>query len=978
MLLAALIACAPAPGGASAFRIETLDQTIGGPKSLARPGDFMMENEHIRVAVLDARASMGPSPFGGTIVDVDLVRPDPKWAGGFGNDQFAELFPTVSMNITGADVAGEVSIVADGSDGGPAIVRVDASGEPLFSLLSALWVLVDQPSMRITTDYVLYPDARALQIRTTLSFTDAAVPFVEGTVLPGSDDTLPLLDQAITTGAAFGDFFLQGGSVDVFAPNIGFDEDGAVFEAGEAGANTFQDPFVFDFVAGVADRVSYGLAPDSGRLFVPLFTSSQTAAFGAGVEGDGSDGRFPAASAFTYVRWLAVGRGDVGSVVDAVLETRGDPRGEVRGHVVEEGTGVSLSGMSVLVFEPGEAAPWSQWRSDVGEDTQRDGSFGGWLPPGDWELQTHRQGRPDGPRVPVTVTADGRVDLVLAAPRAGQVVVDVVDEQNRPVPAKVTFIGEGALRPAFGDSYVPGGHSEVAFAPYGRAEVVLAPGEYVAIASRGLEYELGESAPFTVTDTGVNRLRLQVWRSVDTTGFVSADFHVHAINSFDSGTRLSDRVATMVCEGVEFFTSSDHDFLTDYGPVVEDLGLEEWVRTAVGLETTTLEIGHYIGFPLADDTLAASGGAFDWTGMPPAEVLGELRRMGDEAGFDPVRFVAHPRDGILGYFDQYGFDPITGDVNTPTLSYVNPLLHEEGFSLDFEALELLNGKRMDLVRTPTQPELDSAAAGAPPSNYAMVSRTGDEQAALIAGTYRLGYGHEGQVDDWFTLLNLGHRLTALGNSDTHGRFTIEAGCPRNYVAIDTDDPASIDPQAMADAVREGRVVATYGPFVRFWANDAEHGVGSELTDADGTVDLHVEVHAPTWMAVDRVELYQNGGLIHEWTTFEADTARLVADHPVALDRDSWFVVVAVGDDDLSPVFNPVEMPPVELQDVVTEALADVPAIGSFLSPAVPIPRTGPVVPFAITNPIRVDADGDGTWTPPGLAPWLLPPVEPGE
>ena len=26
----------------------------------------------------------------------------------------------------------------------------------------------------------------------------------------------------------------------------------------------------------------------------------------------------------------------------------------------------------------------------------------------------------------------------------------------------------------------------------------------------------------------------------------------------------------------------------------------------------------------------------------------------------------------------------------------------------------------------------------------------------------------------------------------------------------------------------------------------------------------------------------------------------------------------------------------------------------------------------------VDADGDGTWTPPGLAPWLLPPVEPGE
>ncbi|MFN7145058.1 MAG: CehA/McbA family metallohydrolase, partial [Myxococcota bacterium] len=234
----------------------------------------------------------------------------------------------------------------------------------------------------------------------------------------------------------------------------------------------------------------------------------------------------------------------------------------------------------------------------------------------------------------------------------------------------------------------------------------------------------------------------------------------------------------------------------------------------------------------------------------------------------------------------------------------------------------------------------------------------------------------GQVDDWFSLLNTGRRYTALGNSDTHGKFAIEAGCPRNYVITDTDEPALLDEQAIADAVRAGRVVASYGPFVRFTA-DGSYTLGDTVPATDGTVDLHIEVQAPTWIPVDRVELYQNGTLVQEWTDLDEDIFRLTEDVTVTVDKDSWFVVVALGDGDLGPVFTPVEMPPVQLQDVVTEALSDVPAVGSLLSPAIPIPRTGPVVPYALTNPIYVDVDG-GDWTPPGLPAWLLPPVEPEE
>lgn len=984
-----LLACAPErPTWASAQTIDALDQGIGGPKAMARPGDLLLENDRIRVAVVGARASMGPSPYGGTVADVDLQRPDPRWGAGHGNDQFAEMFSTVNMNLVAADEEGEVTILADGSDGGAAIVRADAMSEPFLTMLAPLWTIVDQPEFRIVTDYILEPGVPALKIRSvaTTKLPPEAAP--EGTLLPGTPDTLEILDLTMQKGTAFGDFYLQGGAVDVFAPGVGFDEDLAVYEANQAGINTFKDPFRFAFVAGVGDKVSYLLATSDGApVYVPLFTGSQTAVFGAGQVGDvvsdtnpddpGDDryDRFPSGASYRYERYLAVGKGDVGSALDALIEARGDAHGTVTGHVLEEGTGLPLSHVNVFVYEPGAEKPWSQWLTDVGEDVTPDGNFGGKLPPGPWELVVHAQGRPDGERVAIDVVEGEELDLVLGSPRPGQVSVQVVDEYGRPVPAKITFTGESQLDSVLGDDYVPAGAAQVVFTPDGRADVVLPAGLYTATASRGLEYELDVSPLFEVTDDGVSRLQMQVVRSVDTTGFVSADFHVHSINSFDSGTTLSDRVVTMVAEGVEFFTSTDHDYLTDYAPAVQDLGLEPWVKTTVGLETSTIEIGHYLGFPLADDPLADQGGAFDWTGYAPDDILDELEDIGVRAGYQPVRIVAHPRDGILGFFDQYGFDPYSGQVVTPTLSVLNELLRDNNFTDNYDALELLNGKRFEIVRTPTQPELDTVALGGEVTNYDLVRRTAQEQEDLQRGVYRLGYGHEGQVDDWFTLLNMGQRVTALGNSDTHGKFTIEAGCPRNYVVADTDDPASLDEQAIADAVREGRVVASYGPFVRFWMNDPENGVGADVVDTDGTVDLHIEVQAPTWVQVDRVEVYQNGTLIHEYEDLDGDVVKLLEDLPVQVDKDSWFVVIAMGDGDLAPVFTPVEMPPIQLQDVVTEALADVPGISSFIPAGVPIPRSGVVVPFALTNPIRVDVDGDG-WEAPGLPSWLLPPEEP--
>ena len=64
-------------------------------------------------------------------------------------------------------------------------------------------------------------------------------------------------------------------------------------------------------------------------------------------------------------------------------------------------------------------------------------------------------------------------------------------------------------------------------------------------------------------------LNFTLIRSVNTDGWISADFHVHSAPSHDSGVSLKKRVITMVSEGVEYFTGTDHDYVTDFDPEIE-------------------------------------------------------------------------------------------------------------------------------------------------------------------------------------------------------------------------------------------------------------------------------------------------------------------------------------------------------------------------------------------------------------------------
>ena len=89
------------PGKPRAYRIESRNQTIGGPAALAEVGDYVLENGVIRAAFLAEGNSVGPGMFGGSLIDIDLVRRDGRHPPGRRNDQFSELFPMVNLVIPG-------------------------------------------------------------------------------------------------------------------------------------------------------------------------------------------------------------------------------------------------------------------------------------------------------------------------------------------------------------------------------------------------------------------------------------------------------------------------------------------------------------------------------------------------------------------------------------------------------------------------------------------------------------------------------------------------------------------------------------------------------------------------------------------------------------------------------------------------------------------------------------------------------------
>ncbi|RME06885.1 MAG: hypothetical protein D6812_00985, partial [Deltaproteobacteria bacterium] len=254
----------------------------------------------------------------------------------------------------------------------------------------------------------------------------------------------------------------------------------------------------------------------------------------------------------------------------------------------------------------------------------------------------------------------------------GRVRFVVSDEGGAPLPAKVTFLGrEGTPSPDFGSSTSAAGSGNIVYSTRGSGAVALAPGRYRAVFSRGIEYGIVER-DFEITGEEEVLLEGTLTRVVDTRGYLSGDFHIHAAPSFDSKTPLEDRIVTLVGEGVEIAVATDHNQVTDYTPEVERLGVTAWLHPVVGNEITTASWGHFNAFPL-DPT----GERVNPVGLP-SDLFADIHA----APGDELIQVNHPREPKMGYFNHGLLDPETMVAAHPA------------FDPNFDAIEVLNSKEL--------------------------------------------------------------------------------------------------------------------------------------------------------------------------------------------------------------------------------------------------------------------------------------------
>jgi hypothetical protein len=422
--------------------------------------------------------------------------------------------------------------------------------------------------------------------------------------------------------------------------------------------------------------------------------------------------------------------------------------------------------------------------------------------------------------------------------------------------------------------------------------------------------------------------------------------------------------------------STDHDFITDYAPIIASLGAEDEIASIVGDELTggipvpadpTQDgtafpegIGHWNAWPLSviegnrrngapADEFITPGTAIDrLRGMDSLALLGKTPDTALVADWLPaiqagipgtvgellppdeeVVMLNHPRAGFAGTVVIGVFNGLANPGGNPAVGGYNP----ERPITDYPN---------NLLFTPSL------------YNKLIVGSAGTDTNALSFDAMELmngsGVGAFTQVrNDWCSLLDQGVRITGTGVSDSHRLILENAGYARSFVASNTDDPSAIDEDELTTSIKGMKVTGTTGPFIRFNVKDDadnEVGMGDTAVATGKKVVVKVRVEAAPWIPVEEVRVYAN--------------CQLVGIYPV---KPSKILGKVLRFNRALPIEGITKDSYIHVEAGVRLDGNDNPVAPELLTTVQTI-EPG-VVPFGFTNPVFVDRQGDG-FTPPGI------------
>ncbi len=837
----------PGPGETRIGRIIREEERLRGGSTDNAVGDWKLMNHDAVFVVHDVGDSGVYIMGGGSLIDADLWRDGDSW------DLIYDYAP-LAGSVYHFD-ADSITVEADGTgENGEAVLRVDGyfRSTDLISGVLGMQLQPRKPGMQGTTRYRLKPDSTVLEIETVITNR-------------GTDPMdIPVGDLLIPSDH-FGDPYL---------PGSGFTRPRMEGEPG--------------YLAAVGERneATFALFPPAGEgyelpLPASLLIRSDLALFIAPQTRCTAE---PGESC-SWRRFAVLAESPARAQRTALRYQGLNPRRGLAGRVVGEPSGEPVAG--ARVFATAATDPNKVVDFDI---TDSDGRFE--VDPGDearvtihvrpterGETAVHPDALPPVAQAEGYLPAEAQTVEVAGAPdellfqmkEPARVTLRIADTAGVKLPGKFSFaLTEGTIggNTTFGEytaygSSSPQAIAKVVWQAHGDdIDVLVAPGTYDVIASHGFAYELDRIDNVALASGEHRTLEFSLTPAIDMREWAQCDTHVHTSFSLHGRTSHTDRIMTLVSEGLDCVAITDHDRIIDFQPLVRQLGLEDRILTFPALEVTTFLFGHINVFSLTPDPTKPNNGAIRWweEGQRPPLLFQRMRDIGGR-----VVQINHG-GGATGYFNATGYDPATG-------------LGGPEFSPRFDVMELMNGKRRASV-----PELKNIA---------------------------------------FSLWDRGRRKSVVGVSDSHRRIP-EPGYARTLVRVDEDWHDNREDESILRAFLNMDAVVSNGVVVDLHVGEASFG----KTITGDTQQVDIRIQSPTWIRLAEANLIFNGEIVETFDLRGTELAPLRLDitAPLTVAEDGWVVLEVLGEGDMWPV-----------------------APGGQ--------------PYAMTNPLFVDADGDG-WKSP--------------
>lgn len=480
------------------------------------------------------------------------------------------------------------------------------------------------------------------------------------------------------------------------------------------------------------------------------------------------------------------------------------------------------------------------------------------LTPGEYSLKAVAIGRE--PRENNFVISNAPVAETLSLPAASRIEGRITDGEGKPIFAKIQLIGvDGSNSPDFGPDSGDFRVKNVIYSEKGRFMAEISPGKYTAIISHGPEYD-ADTQSIEVMPNQALHLRSSLKRSVDTRGWISAEFHSHSSPSGDNVSSQLGRVLNLLAEHLEFCPCTEHNRIDSYDDELLRLQATRDMATCTGIELTgsPLPINHQNAFPLHRHPHTQDGGGPTTLVDPVAQI--ERLSLWDSQAAKLVQ-TNHPNiPQMLGDRDLNG-------------------QADEGFRGMFGFMDVIEVH-------PPEGIFSMPAVDLPPKDR-------------VANP----------IFHWLQLLNLGYRIPGVVNTDAHYNFH-GSGWLRNYLLSQHDSPAEIDVSEIVHAAEHGHVIMSTGPFLQAELRVEANGIvnkyisGDDVPIGNQPSKLWMRVQCPNWMDINRVQVFLSGRASSEFNFTRKSQPGLFSDNAVRFEhtlslpafvKDTHIIVAAIGE-----------------------------------------------------------------------------------